>query len=97
MTRSILRPVLLAIGGSMLAGAALLGLFGCSASLALAILGLLLVGAVLIERWHYKPLGAERPGPDWVATGERFIDPESGELVTVFYKPANGERRYVGR
>jgi hypothetical protein len=97
MTRSVLRSALLAIGGSMLAGAALLGLFGCSASLALAIPGLLLVGAVLVERRHYKPLGGERPGADWVATGERFIDPETGKLVTVFYRPTTGERRYVGR
>jgi hypothetical protein len=97
MTRPILRPVLLAIGGSMLAGAAVLAHAGCTAGLTLGIPGLLLVGTVLIERWRYKPLGGERPGPDWVATGERFVDPETGKLVTVFYKPATGERCYIGR
>jgi hypothetical protein len=99
MMQPILRSVLLAIGGLMLAGAALFGLAGCSAgaALATAIPGFVLVGAVLVERWHYKPLGGERLGPDWVATGERFVDPETGKLVTVFYKPTTGERRYVAR
>ena len=49
----------------------------------------------MIERWRYKPLADRSPGPDWAATGERFVDPETGKLVTVYYHPANGERRYV--
>ena len=42
-------------------------------------------------------LAAGRPaaGPEWVATGERFVDPETGKLVTVYYHPATGERRYI--
>ena len=99
MRRPILRRVLLAIGVGILAIAALLRLTGCGMWLALDIAfpGFILVGAVLIERWRYKPLESERPGPDWIATGERFLDPETGKLVTVFYKPATGERHYVGR
>ena len=54
----------------------------------------LLVG-LLIERWRYKPLVERRPGPEWTATDERFVDPETGKLVTVYYHPASGERRYV--
>jgi hypothetical protein len=50
---------------------------------------------LLVERWRYKPVTIHRPGPDWVPTNERFIDPESGETVTVFYQPSTGERRYV--
>jgi hypothetical protein len=75
------------------------GLVGCVPGLtfATAVPGVLLVGGVLIERWRYKPLGSGRPGPDWITTGERFLDPETGRLVTVFYKPATGERRYVGQ
>ena len=61
----------------------------------LALLGLLLVVAALFERWRYKRLGSTHPGSDWVATDERFIDPESGKLVTVYYRPATGERRYI--
>jgi hypothetical protein len=50
---------------------------------------------VLFERWRYRPLTADQPGRDWHATPERFVDPESGRLVTVFFNPATGERRYV--
>ncbi len=57
--------------------------------------GLVLIIGPLIERWRYKPLAEQRPGPDWTATDERFVDPETGRLVTVYYHPASGERRYV--
>jgi hypothetical protein len=49
----------------------------------------------LFERGRYKPNSPDRPGADWIATDERFLDPESGEIVTVFYQPQTGERRYV--
>jgi hypothetical protein len=98
MNRGVLRPALLAIGGIMLSVGVLLWLAGCPAGPAFeaAIPGLILVGAVLAERWRYRPLEQQRPGPDWEATDERFVDPETGKLVTVFYKPATGERRYIG-
>jgi len=51
--------------------------------------------ALLVEHWRYKPLKSRHPGPDWLPTDERFVDPESGKLVAVFYKPSTGERRYV--
>ena len=63
--------------------------------LRLALPGLLLIGAALFERWRYKRLQEDRPGPNWVATDERFIDPESGRNVTVYCDPGTGERRYV--
>ena len=52
-------------------------------------------GRALIERWRYKPLTARPPGPDWQMTDERFVDPETGKLVTVYFHPATGERRYI--
>ena len=55
---------------------------------------ILLVG-LLIERWRYKPLAGRPPGPDWQRTDERFVDPETGKLVTVYFHPSTGERRYV--
>ena len=61
----------------------------------LAVSGLVLIAAALVERWRYKRLGGAHPGSDWIATAERFVDPESGKLVTVYYRPATGERRYV--
>jgi hypothetical protein len=93
----LLRAALLVIGGIMLAGAAIGALAGwrLAAVLPLAFWGVILAGGVLIERRRYRPLTDQRPGRDWQATHERFVDPESGRLVTVFFNPATGERRYV--
>jgi hypothetical protein len=52
---------------------------------------------VIFERRGDKPMAGAPPGPDWIETGERFVDPETGRLVTVFHQPRTGERRYVGR
>jgi hypothetical protein len=41
-----------------------------------------------------RPLDAP-PGPDWRFTGERFLDPPSGEMLEVWYCPRTGERAYV--
>jgi hypothetical protein len=56
--------------------------------------GLLLIG-VLFERYRYQRLLTHAPGAGWQATDERFIDPETGKTVTVFFNAATGERRYV--
>ena len=40
------------------------------------------------------PLDAP-PGPDWVLTSERFVDPSSGETLAVWFDPKSGERVYV--
>ena len=93
----MLRAGLLVFGGIMLAVAAFGAHFGCrlAAMIPLALLGAILAGGVLVERWRYQLLADNRPGRDWVATPERFVDPETGRLVTVFFNPATGERRYV--
>ena len=93
----MLRAAVLAAGAGMLAAAAV-GALACwrgATIFTLAAWGAILIGGVLIERWRYRPLTADRPGPDWQATPERFVDPESGRRVTVFFNPATGERRYV--
>jgi hypothetical protein len=41
-----------------------------------------------------RPLDAP-PGGDWSFTGERFLDPPSGEMLEVWYRPKTGERAYV--
>jgi hypothetical protein len=98
MTRSALRNALYAIGGLSVAGAVALALLGCgSAALGLAGWALVLIVGLSIERWRYKPLAERSPGPDWTATDERFVDPETGKLVTVYFHPGTGERRYVAR
>ena len=98
MTRSALRAALYAIGGLSVAGAVALALLGCGpAAIGLAGWALVLVVGLLIERWRYQPLAEHSPGPDWTATDERFVDPETGKLVTVYFHAATGERRYVAR
>jgi len=37
------------------------------------------------------------PGPDWRPTGERFVEPTSGEMLEVWFRAASGERAYVRR
>jgi hypothetical protein len=50
----------------------------------------------LFRRGGYKrrPLDAP-PGPDWVKTEERFVDPSSGETLDVWFHASSGERAYV--
>jgi hypothetical protein len=48
------------------------------------------------NRLRYKPLKSGPLGPGWIETPERFVDPETGKEVTVYYQPSSGERRYVG-
>ena len=38
---------------------------------------------------------AERPGPGWVPTSERFRDPTSRVIVRVWIDPADDSRHYV--
>ena len=61
----------------------------------LAIGGLILIVALAIERWHYKPVSNARPDPRWSDTGERFVDPETGRLTAVYFDPVKGERHYL--
>ena len=56
--------------------------------------GLIVLFGTVYERWRYRHL-AERPDGSWEATGERFVDPSTGDPVEVFYDPRTGERRYV--
>jgi hypothetical protein len=58
------------------------------------VLGLLVLLGTLFERWRYRQIehGVDQ---EWQATGERFLDPSSGEPLEVYYNPRTGERRYV--
>ena len=96
MNRSVLRGALYVIGGGLAAGAALVAFAGCLVVAAwLAGWACVLVIGLLIERWRYKPLTGRSPGPGWQTTGERFVDPETEKLVTVYFNPTTGERRYI--
>ena len=97
MSRSVLRAALFAVCGILFAVTGWSAIAGCTlgATLRFAVPGLVLLFALVVERWRYKPVTGRPPGAGWVATKERFVDPESGKSVTVFYQPATGERRYV--
>jgi len=56
--------------------------------------GALLLLGTLFERWRYKQPRAAGTARG-VATGERFVDTETGALMEVWYDAATGERTYV--
>jgi hypothetical protein len=60
----------------------------------LLILGVIAIATGLLEPIYGRVIGRP-PGGDWRPTDERFVDPETGKLVTVWFEPATGERRYV--
>jgi hypothetical protein len=92
----MMRTIVCIIGGLIAAGALALAALRCfPAAGMLALWAVVLLVGLLIERWRYKPLAGRPPGPDWQATDERFVDPETGKLVTVYFHPATGERRYI--
>jgi hypothetical protein len=59
-------------------------------------LALLVLIWALFRNGGYKrrPLDAP-PGPGWQPTEERFVDPNSGETLDVWFHPPSGERAYV--
>jgi hypothetical protein len=93
----MLRAVLLGIGVLLLGISVVAALAGYAASLVVvpAFSGAALLAGILFERRRYKPPAPNLPGADWVFSGERFVDPSSGERVSVYHRPATGERRYV--
>ena len=57
--------------------------------------GAILLVAIVFERSRYKKIARKSPGPDWQRTPERFVDDETGKMVTVYVHPESGERAYV--
>ena len=90
----MLRTSLLVFGGALALAGMLLLVRGLPGGAQALVFGGLIVLGTAFERWRYRPNRA-RPGATWEATGERFLDPHTGESVQVFYDPRSGERRYV--
>jgi len=92
---SLLRVSLLAVGGLMLVGGLVLFTRPSQtcAALYLAVYGLVIVGSLLVERHRYQP-PLDRTRGTWEPTGERFVDPTSGQMVAVYFNPETGERDY---
>lgn len=96
MRRSPLRAIVAIIGGLFAAGALVMAILCVlPAAIMLAVWAAIFLVGLLIERWRYKKLSPVPPGSDWQQTDERFVDPETGKLVTVYFRPATGERRYI--
>ena len=90
----MLRKLLLAIGILMLAIGLLMVFAQPANAFPLLLFGGLLTLSAVFERWRYKQpkTAAAARGS---ATGERFIDPETGALMEVYYDASTGERTYV--
>ncbi len=95
----VLRVVLLVLGVLAIVAALIVAVTGgpVPAVAWLGIMGAMLLVGIVFERGRYKPATPGHPGPGWVATDERFVDPDSGKEVIVYYQPSSGERRYVNR
>lgn len=91
----MLRKVLFFVAvGCLVVGMLLLSFGAWPAALWLLVNGSVLTIGLVFERWRYKPVktaAAAKGQP----TGERFIDPETGTLMEVWYDSATGERSYV--
>jgi hypothetical protein len=91
----MLRIVLIVVSGVVFAAALVADAMAGSVFVPPTIAAGLAFAGFLFENRHYKRLLDRAPGPDWQATSERFIDPDTGKTVTVFFNSATGERRYV--
>jgi len=92
----MLRHALITIAVLMsVVGVVLLGAGVPSPGWNLLVMGAVLLLALLFERWRYR--GAASGSGRWHPTEERFVDPESGEVMEVQFDPATGQRRYVKR
>lgn len=89
----MLRTALLIVAGVSLA----IGVMGIGAGYGwpLVCWGAILALGILYERFRYKPVKREPPGPEWERTTERFIDDETGRTITVYTRKDTGERQYV--
>ncbi len=91
----MLRKILIAYGLLCLIGAVILLAAHVTIALViyLAINGLIIAGAILLERSSYRSKANTTQGK-WQPTGERFNDPTSGKMIEVYYNPQTGERDY---
>jgi hypothetical protein len=90
----MLRTALLVFAGAAALTGALLVSRGLIApgAYALGFGALILIGTVFERRYRAND---PRLGAGWEPTGERFVDPQTGKTVRVFYHAQRGERRYV--
>lgn len=91
----MLRRVLFFVAvGCLVAGMLALAFGAWPPAFWLLINGSALTLGLVFERWRYKPVKTAAAARG-TATEEKFIDPETGALMQVYYDAATGERSYV--
>lgn len=91
----MLRAIVLGLGAMAVAAGALLVRAGTRGSgIYLICTGAAIILSIAFERWRYRHPPAPA-GARWERTGERFVDPTTGETMEVHYDRASGERRYL--
>jgi hypothetical protein len=90
-----MRRGLLTIGVLVLILGAAALISGIASSYVFFFWGAALIAAIVFERSRYKKIARKSPGPEWQRTSERFVDDETGKMVTVYVHPQTGERAYV--
>jgi hypothetical protein len=84
----------LALTAGVLLGVGGIALWANGGGPMLLIVSVLVLVTAALEPFYGRTTG--RPmGANWRATDEKFVDPDTGALVTVWFNPESGERRYV--
>ena len=91
----MLRKVVLALALILLAVGVWFVATGAVGAWVCILWGAIIAAAIAYERFRYKPLQSGAPGPGWEKTNERFVDDETGKMVSVYIETATGERQYV--
>lgn len=91
----MLRKAIFAYGLLAIIGAIVLAALGVQAGLIFYVFiqGLIVIAALLFERGRYRPRVTD--SGRWQETGERFVDPSTGQLMMVRYNPQTGARDYL--
>jgi hypothetical protein len=91
----MLRAIVLGLGGIAVAAGALLVRAGTRGSgIYLICVGAAIILGTVFERWRYRNSAAPADAR-WERTGERFVDPATGDTMAVLYDRLSGERRYL--
>jgi hypothetical protein len=89
--------ILVLVGGLIVlaGGVVLILVHATSIGIELALLGLVVSVAMVIERGRYQRKLRAGDLAGFEKTNEDFVDPSTGKVTETWYNPKSGERRYV--
>lgn len=90
----MLRTVIAAIGALALCAGIVLAFVPPHAGWGLLIFGALVLLSLLFEGRYRGSIAASANASHLEPTGEKFIDPGTGQLLEVYYDPKTGAREY---